>query len=436
VHREDRLELKVVADVRLTVSVQRDGERTVDPLELLFDLVYVLAVGELVRHLAEHLDLRAGTETVVLALAIFFAWCTTAWGANWLEPDQLTVRVVLVGLMFASLLMSVAVADAFGELAWLFVTGYLLLQLGRSAFLVWALHGRPLGEHFVNVLIWEALAAVLWVAGAMVDDGTRLAVWSLAVVVSYGGAAIQHWLPYRGRPVDVEHSEFAPGHLIERFRLFFLIALGETLLASGNAFTAQSFASARLVALAIAFTGTVALWWCYFQRTESIGFDLAETRQGASAVGWWGTWTLSLIVVALIAVAAGNQLAIANPGHPVTLGFAIVAFGGPALFLLAQVIFLREARGFVPPSRVIGIAALAVLAPANAPFTRATMTAVATVVLVAVAVADTVQMSRPAPESHTGTGRADPGLSAPLRARAMPGTSPGARAASGRHRRR
>ncbi len=94
----------------------------------------------------------------------------TAWGANWLEPGRLPVRFLLVGLMFASLLMSVAIADVFDGRAWLFVTGYLLLQVARSAFLIVALRGRPLGEHFVNVLIWELLVGVLWVAGAIADS--------------------------------------------------------------------------------------------------------------------------------------------------------------------------------------------------------------------------------------------------------------------------
>ena len=129
------------------------AQRVVSPLELFFDLVYVFAVGQLSHHLLAHVDLRTGAETVILALAVFHAWYMTVWGANWLEPDRLPVRVLLVGLMFASLLMSVGIADAFDGRAWLFVTGYLLLQVGRSAFLIVALRGRAVGEHAVNVLI-------------------------------------------------------------------------------------------------------------------------------------------------------------------------------------------------------------------------------------------------------------------------------------------
>ena len=376
--------------MRIALSRQTGIERDVSPLELFFDLVYVFAIGQLSHHLLEHVDVRTGAETLIMALAVFYAWYMTAWGANWLDPDRLPVRALLVGLMFASLLMSVAIPDAFDGRAWLFVTGYLLLQIGRSAFLIVALRGRALSEHFVNVLVWELLAGVLWVAGAIVDADARLVLWGLAVVVTYGGAWAVHWLPGRGQRVGVGETEIAGGHLIERFRLFFLILLGETVLTAGTAFTDEPFTLERLLALALGFTATVALWWCYFQRAEPIGIEVAERAEDAGAVGLLGTWTLTLIVLAVIAIAVGEALAIAHPADDVTLGFSILAFGGPALFLLAQVLFHRAAVGHVPRSRLLGLAGLAILAALTAPLTLIVGIAASSAVLVAVALADTV----------------------------------------------
>ena len=181
--------------MRVALSRAPDAERDVSALELFFDLVYVFAIGQLSEHLLARVDLRTGLETVVLALAVFYAWYMVAWGANWLEPDPLAVRLALVGLMFASLLMSVAIDDAFDGRAWLFVTGYLVLQVGRAVFLIVALRGRALGEHFVNVLVWELLAGGLWVAGAIAEGDSRLVLWGLAVVANYGGVLCLHWLP-------------------------------------------------------------------------------------------------------------------------------------------------------------------------------------------------------------------------------------------------
>jgi Bacterial low temperature requirement A protein (LtrA) len=95
-----------------------------------------------------------------------------------------------------------------------------------------------------------------------------------------GSTGTLHWLPGRGRRIDLAHTEIAAGHLVERFRLFFIIALGETVLTMGTAFTDEPFELERLLALAIGFTGTVALWWCYFQRSEAIGAEAAATRRG------------------------------------------------------------------------------------------------------------------------------------------------------------
>jgi low temperature requirement protein LtrA len=270
-------------------------------------------------------------------------------------------------------------------------------QVGRSAFLIVALRGRPQREHFVNDLVWELLTGVLWVAGAIADADARLVFWGLAVAAAYGGAWAQHWLPGRGRRVDLEHTEIAGEHLVERFRLFFIIVLGETVLTMGNAFAGEPFELERLLALAIGFAGTVALWWCYFQRAEALGARAAETAEDAGAVGLWGTWTLTLIVLALIAIAVADELAIAHPGDDATLGFTLLAFGGPALFLLAQILFLRVALGHLPRSRPLGLAALAILAVGTAPLTLIVGVAASSAVLVAVAIADTVSEGDRAP---------------------------------------
>jgi low temperature requirement protein LtrA len=213
----------------------------------------------------------------------------------------------------------------------------------------------------------------------------------LAVASAYVGAWVQHWLPGRGRRVDLEHTEIAGGHLVERFRLFFIIVLGETVLTTGTAFVAEPFSLERLLALAIGFAGTVALWWCYFQRAEALGARAAENAEDAGAVALWGTWTLTLIVLGLIGIAVADELAIAHPSDDATLGFTVLAFGGPALFLLAQLLFHHAALGRAPRSRAVALAALAVLAVATGQVTLIIGIAAASAVLVAVAITDTAE---------------------------------------------
>jgi low temperature requirement protein LtrA len=171
----------------------RDGdEERVTPLELFFDLVYVFAVTQLSHLLLDHLTVRGVLETLMLLLAVWGVWIYTAWFTNWFDPTRLEVRLVLVAVMLASLVMSVAVPEAFGERGLMFALAYVAIQVGRSAFTFIAFRkslgaSHPLSRTFQRVLCWFGAAGVLWIIGGLLDAETRYAVWLLALAVDYGG---------------------------------------------------------------------------------------------------------------------------------------------------------------------------------------------------------------------------------------------------------
>jgi low temperature requirement protein LtrA len=80
------------------------------------------------------------------------------------------------------------------------------------------------------------------------------------------------------------HSDVSGEHLLERFRLFFLIALGETLITTGSAFADEPLALGPVVAFVNSFAASVAIWFCYFQRAEGAGLRASETSEDASGV--------------------------------------------------------------------------------------------------------------------------------------------------------
>lgn len=366
----------------------REVARAVTPLELFFDLVYVFTVSQLAHHLLGHVDAQGMAETLVLTLAVMYAWFMTVWTSNWLDADRQPVRLLMLSLMFASLVMSTSVSEAFGDRAWLFVVGYLSIQIGRTTFAVWAFRGHRLYRHFANALVWEVGTGFIWIAGIAAEGDARLALWAVATAITYGGVIAGHPLPGRKSPFSSDSQIYAE-HLLERFRLFFLIALGETVLTLGNAFASEPVQAVRLLVLAIAFTGSVALWWCYFHRAEEIGVRAVRETDSPSRLVGWGNYTLIAMVIGIIAIAVGDELAIAHPHDPTTLAVSVLIFGGPLIFLLAQLGFIRRATGVVPKSRVIACAALPVLALAAAPFDLLAAVAAATAVLVVVAVSDT-----------------------------------------------
>jgi len=376
----------------------REVARAVTPLELLFDLVYVYAISALSANLILHLGGRGIAQTLVLTLAAMYAWFMTVWTSNWLDVERRKVQLMLLGLMFASLLMSTSIVGAFdynppwswiGDRAALFVVGYLAIQLGRTIFAVAAFRDHRLHDHFANALAWEAGAAAIWIAGIFVDGDARLAIWALAVAVTYGGVIAGHPLPGRRSPFSTD-SQIYVEHLLERFRLFFLIALGETVLTIGNTFAGVPIVFETLAALVAAFVGTVSLWWCHFHRAEQLGADAALEAGDAARIVAVGNYALIAMVVGVIGIAVGDELALIHPSDPVGATAAVLIFGGPALFLLAQLGSIWQAIGAVQRSRALGCAALLLLALASAAFSLVLAVAVASAVLLAVAIADTL----------------------------------------------
>jgi low temperature requirement protein LtrA len=379
-------------------SVRAPSEsRAVTPLELFFDLVYVFAVGQLSHHLVEHFTVRTGIETLILALAVIYAWYMTAWLSNWLSPEHRPVQALLLSIMLASLLMSSAIGGAFTDRPWLFVVPYLAIQIGRATFAtVTFVSGSNQRIHFVNVAAWEIGTGVLWLAGALVGGDARLVLWAIAVAAIYLGVAFYHPVP--GRPSHLAapigpdsagvHSDLSGEHLLERLRLFFLIALGETLLTTGAAFAAESVAFDRLVAFSNAFVASVALWYLYFRRAEGVGLRASEESEDASGVAALGTQVLTLMVLALIAIAVSDEFVVAHPGDDPSAGYLVLTFGGPALFLLGQLVFMWRVGASGLRTRALGVLALAVLAIAMAATSLLAASVAATLVLAAVAASD------------------------------------------------
>ncbi len=382
---------------RISLVRPLEVARAVTPIELFFDLVYVFTVSQLSLHLFENVSVRGMVETLVLTLAAMYAWFMTVWTSNWLDVERRQVQLVLLGLTFASLLMSTSILDAFGswfgtpfssDRAGLFVIGYLAIQLGRTGFAVVAFRDHRLRDHFSNALVWELATGLIWIAGVFAEGDTRLTIWAIAVLATYAGVIAGHPLPGRSSPFSSDSQIYAE-HLLERFRLFFLIALGETVLTIGNAFVNVPLETETVLALTASFAGTVALWWCYFHRAERIGKNAVEGTGDASRLVAVGNYTLVAMVVGIIAIAVGDELALGTPdatGHATS---AALIFGGPAIFLLAQLAFIREATGTISDARIGACVALAFLALLTAPFSLLVAVIAASLVLAVVAVADT-----------------------------------------------
>ena len=128
-----------VSDHGGLLRARDEGEQPVTPLELFFDLVFVFAVTQLSHRLLENLTIGSTLGTLLLLVAVWRAWVDTTWVTNWFDPNRTPVRLLLIALMLVSLLMSVAIPQAFGEGGLMFAIAYVTIQVGRTAFVVLAL---------------------------------------------------------------------------------------------------------------------------------------------------------------------------------------------------------------------------------------------------------------------------------------------------------
>ena len=252
--------------------VQRDA---VSPLELFFDLVFVFALTQLSHHLLEHLSWRGGAETLVLLIAVFSIWSGTSFEATLLNIGRSQARWLLLAVMLVGLFMNAAIAHAFDTGGWAFVIPLLVIQAGRSILMVVVAPTRMLREHYTRLLCWVMATAPLWIAGAISDPESRLLWWAGAAAIDLAGTWLAHPLP--GRTLRSEHVVFYANHMLERCRLFLIIALGESVLSSGTALTDASRTLLTVVTGTCGLVTIVALWKLHFASSGRLMDSYVET---------------------------------------------------------------------------------------------------------------------------------------------------------------
>jgi low temperature requirement protein LtrA len=180
-------------------SLHRDAgiEQRVTPLELFYDLVFVFAITQVSHLLLEHLTWQGAAQSALVLLVVWWSWNYTTWVTNELDPGSIVVRLLLIALMLASLLMAIAIPEAFGDKALLFAASYVAIQVGRHSFLTFvaAERGTVERQRAGRILTWFVAAGVLWIAGALANGSTRTVLWLAALALDYGAPLVTFWLP-------------------------------------------------------------------------------------------------------------------------------------------------------------------------------------------------------------------------------------------------
>ncbi|QCK84327.1 low temperature requirement protein A [Phreatobacter aquaticus] len=333
------------------------------PVELFFDLVFVFAITQLSHSLLQNLTLPGLVNATLLFLAVWWVWMYTTWSTNWLDPERLPVRIALFVMMLAGLIMSISIPTAFGAGGLAFAAAYAFMQVGRTAFVIYAI-GSASPTHrrnFGRILTWLATAGLLWIAGGLTEGNTRLAFWILALSLDYIAPFARFWVPVAGASQTTDW-DVDGHHIAERCSLFVLIALGESLIITGTTFEKLTVTAATVAALTSAVLSTVAMWWIYFAIGAERGTHHIAHSADPGRIARDGYTYLHIIIVAGVIVSAvGDELVLAHPGGHVELKYLLVIVGAPILFLIGNGLFKRLSAGNFPLSHLVGFGVLAAI---------------------------------------------------------------------------
>jgi len=216
-----------------------------------------------------------------------------------------------------------------------------------------------MGRNYAQLLAWGVIGGAAWIARAVADGDARLALWLLAVLIDYGAPMAGFALPGIAR-TPMRDWSLAPAHLAERCQLVVIIALGESVLITGQGFAELERTTPTVAAFVAAFLGSAALWWLYFARHAQAAVDRVSHSDDPARLGRGGyAYSHAVTVAGVIVTAVGDELVIAHPGGDVDVATALAVLGGAAIYLLGMTSFIVSTRG---PDRFERIAAAAVLA--------------------------------------------------------------------------
>jgi low temperature requirement protein LtrA len=325
-------------------------------LELFYDLVFVFAITQVSHLLLEHLTWGGAGQALIVLLAVWWSWNYTTWTTNELDTETVPVRLLLLALMLVSLLMSVAIPDAFGEHALLFAGSYVAIQVGRHSFLTFAAAqpGTIERARAGRILTWFVAAGVLWIAGALADGPARTALWLAALALDYGAPLALFWVP--GRP-RLEGATWDVGteHFAERFGLFIILALGESIVLTGATTSESDLTPATILAFVMAFLASAAIWWLYFTSVARVGehyLAVSEDRTTLARDGY--TFLHAVFAAGIIMTAVGDELVIAHPTEVLPPQEVTAVAAGPAIYLFALTLFGYRLTGTMSKRKLFG----------------------------------------------------------------------------------
>src|SRR5437763_1129590 len=330
-----------------------------------------------------------GRSLLLLAL-VWCAWSAFVWAANAEEEDSRLLRVVLLVALVMMFLAGFVLPSAFQGEAAAFVASYAAVRFLHLGIYVDA--SRRGNASLTAIAGFGATVAVgmsLLAVGAAVGGAGQVALWGLAAAIDYAGPA---WLT-RERLRGLQRV--AVSHFAERYGLFIIIVLGESVVTIGTAATHQAITAPLLAAFAFGLTITIALWWLYFDRTAAWAEQrLREADDPVLAAADAFSYLHLLLVTGVVLLAVGEKAAVAAPAQSLPLAARLSLCGGVALYVIGYDAFKWRLGGQPSWLNAAAIAVLAVLAIVTANLAAWAVCGLVATTVVALCVAQTLRRIR------------------------------------------
>jgi low temperature requirement protein LtrA len=365
-------------------AVLREGER-VTPLELFFDLVFVLAITQCTALMSDHPTWDGLAQGMLVLGVLWWSWVGYAWLTSVVDPEEGEVRLVIFAAMAGLLIVALCVPQAFGGLALEFALAYGVVRAMHIALFMLASRDDPGLRHSTLALAASTAVGVsLLVAASFLDGVFQGALWALALLLDMGGPFL----------FGDEGWKLVPGHFAERHGLIIIIALGESIVAIGVG--AEIGLDAGIVAAAVlGIALAAALWWLYFDVVALV----AARRLSRAAVGREQnamardsySYIHLLMVAGIVLVALGLKKTLAHVDDPLHTVPAFALLGGVAFYLLGHVAFRYRHIHTINRHRLVLAVLLFALLPVAVEIPALAILAVVDVLLWAIVVYETIE---------------------------------------------
>jgi low temperature requirement protein LtrA len=336
---------------RLTPAL-REVE-TVTPLELFFDLVFVLALTQCTALMAHEPTWEGLGKGLLVLGMLWWSWVGYAWLTSVVDPEEDAVRLAIFVSMAGLLVAGLAVPDAFGDAGLIFAIAYAVVRVAHIAlFMLASRHDAHLRSSVVGLAISTAIGTGLLVAASFADGALQGGLWALALALDAGG-------PYF---FGAEGWKLSPHHFAERHALIIIIALGESIVAVGVG-AEERVDAGIVVAAALATAIAAALWWLYFDVVSYVAARRLAGAQVGREQNEMARDSYSYLhfpmVAGIVLLALGLKKTLGHTEEPLKLVPAAALLGGTAMYLLAHVAF-RYRHVHSLNTRRLGLAVLLV----------------------------------------------------------------------------